>query len=194
MTSSSGDWMSSDAVSVAPLSARASRPSVTPSSVARFTLCGAQLKSASHSKDDELRHAVPVDDGAQLDGRGVDIPVPVDASFEVLRRFGHEVGIGEAGVVEIVERRRLEARRVAGRDAQRRREAIAVGDGPGRLAAVLVRIVVAQIRLQRVIVDAHLVDAEQRIRVALRDGESGVGREMLLAPLEACGQHARAAA
>jgi vitamin B12 transporter len=33
---------------VAPLSARPSRPSVTPLSVARLTLCGAQLKSASH--------------------------------------------------------------------------------------------------------------------------------------------------
>ncbi len=139
---------------------------------------------------DQLLDAVAIGDRTRLDRRAGDAAVPVGTGFEILRGLRDEVGVREAGVIKVVERRRLEAGAVADRDAPGRGEPIPVRDGARRLAAVLGGVVAAQIRLQRVRVDAQLVDPEQRVRRARRRRKAGIGRHLLLAPLVAGGQRA----
>ena len=91
----------------------ASTPSVTPFSVASSTFSGAQLKSASHWNT--IRFVAP---GCSSRSRAPPTATsrrgrPVGGHLGVARRLRHEVRVGEAGKVEIVERGRLESGAVA---------------------------------------------------------------------------------
>ena len=115
---------------------------------------------------------------------------PVRRDFRVARGLRHEIGIGEEREVQVVERRRLEARAVARGEPPLGRDLVSPRDAAGRLAAVLARVVVAQVGLQRKSVVTQLVHARHRVRVPLRHGEVAVRGEMLLAPLQREGQRA----
>ncbi len=96
---------------------------------------------------DQVADAIAVGHDARLPVGGSLTPARVQAGFDIARRLRAQIGIREAGEVEIVERRRLERGSGACGDAPAREEPIAPGERAGRLAAELARIVMPQVRL-----------------------------------------------
>src|SRR5207253_7770467 len=89
------------------------------------------------------------------------------ADLVAARLLGPERGIAEAGKVELVESRRLIGGADVGPGARRRREAKAVAELPGAMAAELRVVVAPQARLELVPAERRLVAREERIHRAV---------------------------